>query len=221
MAQAMTGSQAQLRRPMISEDEVADLAQRYGVPARRAYWVQADEYIRAFRWRTDSDRRAEVVFVIQNPAGQIWLHAKAHYPSHIFRLLSGGVHWEERILDALLREVEEETSLTCTVERFLGLLTYNFQYGEEVAYFASYIFALRTDFTMPVCWRDNEISAFRAVLPSQLLDVANDLRNLIGERHGWGQWRALAVEAAYEQLASAPPPHASSSTLAPGTLLHG
>jgi ADP-ribose pyrophosphatase YjhB (NUDIX family) len=204
MVQTATGTHAQIRRPMVSEEEVADLAQRFGSPVRRAYFVQADEYIRAFRWRSDSDRRAEVVFAIQNPAGQIWLHAKAHYPAHIFRLLSGGVHWEESIEHALMREIEEETSLRCNIERFLGLITYNFHYGEEVAYFASYIFALRTDFSMPNCWRDNEISAFRAVLPSQLLDVANDLRNLIGDRHGWGQWRALAVDVTYEQLVNAP-----------------
>jgi len=201
MVQTATGAHAQIRRPMVSEEEVADLAERFGSPVRRAYLVQADEYIRAFRWRSDSDRRAEVVFAIQNPAGQIWLHAKAHYPAHIFRLLSGGVHWEESIEHALMREIEEETSLRCHIERFLGLITYNFHYGEEVAHFASYIFALRTDFSMPNCWRDNEISAFRAVLPSQLLDVANDLRNLIGDRHGWGQWRALAVDVTFETLA--------------------
>lgn len=200
MPQPVTHVQSQMRRPMISEEEVEFLADQYGAPVRRAYWIQADEYIRSFRWRTDSDRRAEVVFVIQNPASQIWLHAKAHYPAHIFRLLSGGVYWEESIVDALYREIDEETSLKCTIERFLGVLTYHFQYGDEVAYFASYVFSLRTDFTPPACLRDNEISAFRAVMPSQLVDVSNDLRNLIGDRHAWGQWRAIAVDVAHEQL---------------------
>jgi hypothetical protein len=40
------------------------------------------------------------------------------------------------------------------------------------------------------------------VLPSQLLDVSNELRNLIGDRRGWGQWRALAVDLVSERLAS-------------------
>ena len=202
MSQPVTHFQSQVRMPMISEEEVAFLAEHYGAPARRAYWIQADEYIRSFRWRTDSDRRAEVVFVIQNPAGQIWLHAKAHYPAHIFRLLSGGVYWEEPIVDALYREIDEETSLKCTIERFLGVITYHFRYGDEVACFASYVFALRTDFTPPACLRDNEISAFRAVMPSQLVDVSNDLRNLIGDRHTWGHWRAMAVDLVHETLMS-------------------
>ncbi len=81
------------------------------------YVLHADERLRIHRWRSDSDRRAEVVFAIQNPANLVWLHAKAHYPSHIFRLMSGGVQWHERIEDALFREIDEETSLTCEVEK--------------------------------------------------------------------------------------------------------
>ncbi len=201
MMQPATPDRTQPSLPMISEEEVAELITCYGAPIRRTCWIQADEYIHAYRWQPNTDRRAEVVFAIQNPAGQIWLHAKAHYPARIFRLLSGGVHLNEPVEAALWREIDEETSLHCTIERFLGLVTYHFTYGDEVAHFASYIFLLRTDFTQPQCLRDNEISAFHAVLPCQLLDVSNDLRNLIGDRQRWGQWRALAVDVVYEQLA--------------------
>ncbi len=200
MSQSFGGMGVQVHKPMICEDEVQELVARYGAPVRRNYWIQADEYIRSYRWQPTSDRRAEVVFAIQNPAGQIWLHAKAHYPARIYRLLSGGVHPAEGVEEALWREIGEETSLSCTIEKFLGMITYHFTYEDEVAHFASYIFTLRSDFTQPVCERDNEISAFHAVLPSQLGDVSNDLRNLIGDRHGWGQWRALAVDLVHEQL---------------------
>jgi ADP-ribose pyrophosphatase YjhB (NUDIX family) len=202
MSQPFGSMGVQVNKPMICEGEVQELIAQHGTPVRRNYWIQADEYIRSYRWQPTSDRRAEVVFAIQNPAGQIWLHAKAHYPARIYRLLSGGVHPHEGVADALWREIAEETSLDCTIEKFLGLITYHFTYAEEVAHFASYIFTLRSDFTQPVCERDNEISAFHAVLPSQLGDVSNDLRNLIGDRHGWGQWRALAVDLVHEQLMS-------------------
>jgi 8-oxo-dGTP pyrophosphatase MutT (NUDIX family) len=92
---------------MICEEEVNELARRYGVPVRRTYHIQADEYIRAYRWRRESDRRAEVVFAIQDPDGKIWMHNKAHYPAHLCRLPSGGVGWQESIYHALLREVKE------------------------------------------------------------------------------------------------------------------
>lgn len=200
MSEADRSMVVDVSKPMIDEDEVQELIAKYGNPVRRTYSIHADDYIRSYRWQPTSDRRAEVVFAIQNPAGQIWLHAKAHYPAAIFRLLSGGVHPDEGIEEALWREVAEETSLDCTVERFLGLITYHFTYNDEVAHFASYIFTLNADFTQPRCERDNEISAFCAMLPSQLGDVSNDLRNLIGDRHGWGQWRAMAVDLVHEQL---------------------
>lgn len=201
--QTMVSSSApniRVRRPMISEEEIRELAVRYGEPARRSHIVHADEYIRRYRWRTDSDRRAEVVFAISDPAGRILLHAKAHYPTHIYRILSGGVGWEESVEEAMLREAAEETNLPVTIERFLGVIAYEFHYYEERAHFVSYVFHLRTDFTEPKCVRDDEISAFRTVLPGQLLDVSAELRNLIGDRRGWGQWRALAVDLVYEEL---------------------
>ncbi len=200
MTSSPTSNGVRTRYPMISEAEIQELTARYGQPVRRGHLLHADEYIRRYRWRTDSDRRAEVVFAIADPAGRILLHAKAHYPTHIYRILSGGVGWEETVEAALLREVAEETNLPVTIERFLGVIAYEFHYREEVAHFASYIFYLHTDFSEPVCVRDNEISAFRTVLPGQLLDVSAELRNLIGDRRGWGQWRALAVDLVYEQL---------------------
>ncbi len=118
----------------------------------------------------------------------------------IYRLPSGGINLAEAVEAALFREVEEETSLTCTVERFLGLLSYQFRYGDETAEFASYVFVLRTDFAQPVCQREDEISGFCLCCPAQLLDVSSELRNLIGSRYGWGQWRALAVDLVYEEL---------------------
>lgn len=200
MAPPDTSLSVDARHPTISEEEIRALAACYGEPVRRSYILQADEYIRRNRWRTDSDRRAEVVFAITDPSGSVLLHAKAHYPSHIYRILSGGVGWNESVEAALLREVAEETNLPVTIERFLGVIAYEFHYQDEIAYFASYVFHLSTDFSEPVCVRDNEISAFRKVLPSQLLEVSNELRNLIGERRGWGQWRALAVELVHESL---------------------
>ncbi len=109
----------QQMRPMILAEEVECLVSQYGTPARRSYRVEADEYIYSYRWRKDSDRRAEVVFAIEDCDGGIWVHAKPHYPAHIFRLPSGGVQWDEAVQDALMREVAEETGLDVTVERFL------------------------------------------------------------------------------------------------------
>ena len=200
MTTSLGSSTEAIHLPMIDEQEVDMLAARFGLPLQRTHMLEADDYIHGYRWSKEPDRRAEVVFAILRPDDTVLLHTKANYPSHIFRLLSGGIGMDETVLDALWREVAEETGLPCTVEGFLGLLTYQFHYQGEFADFASYIFTLRTDFTEPVCERDDEVSGFRPVLPSQLLDVSNELRNMIGNRHCWGQWRALAVDLVHEQL---------------------
>ena len=200
MRETAVSTRALTRRPMICEDEVRQLAQSYGSPVRRTFNIQADEYIRAYRWRKDIDRRAEVVFAIQNSQGCIWLHAKRHYPCHVFRLPSGGVEWDETVIDGLHREIDEETGLSFSVECFIGVIHYQFLAGDRVAEFASYVFHLRCADAQPVSDPSEQISEFRTILPSQLAQAAADLRNLIGDRRGWGQWRALAHDLVYEHL---------------------
>jgi ADP-ribose pyrophosphatase YjhB (NUDIX family) len=188
--------------PTIDEDEVAMLVRQYGLPKRLRYAVQADDYIHSYRWRKDSDRRAEVVFAIQNDSGRVWVHAKAHYPLHIFRLPSGGINWDEAVEVALLREVQEETALDVQIERFVGLIEYTFFYGTSTVEFASYIFHLSSSGGFPVASEGEDICEFRPVLPRQLSRIALDLRNLSGERRGWGQWRALAHDVVCESLST-------------------
>ncbi len=188
--------------PTIWADEVAELAALYGQPVYRSHNIQADEYIYSYRWRKDSDRRAEVVFAIQNTAGGIWVHAKPHYPAHIFRLPSGGVHWDEAIEAGMLREVEEETGLTVSIERFVGLVEYHFYHGDSTVMFASYVFHLKSAGGAPIIHASEQISEFRTVAPQQLCEVAANLRNLNGNRRGWGQWRAFAHDVIYEYLSS-------------------
>jgi 8-oxo-dGTP pyrophosphatase MutT (NUDIX family) len=189
-----------VRLAAVLGDEVASLSRKYGAPERLLYSIQADDYIYSYRWGKDSDRRAEVVFAIQDPSGNIWVHAKSHYPAHIYRLPSGGVHWDEDIETALLREVQEETGLPVRVERFLGLLEYTFYYAGSTAEFASYVFYLRSGGGKPIAEAGESICEFRPIPPTGLSEIAVDLRNLIGDRRGWGQWRALAHDLVYERL---------------------
>ncbi len=206
MTCAVRSRRERLRLPMIDEREVAELSACYDAPVRRRFEIQADDYMHAARWRAeqDVDRRAEVVFAILGKRGEVWLHTKHSYQVPIYRLPSGGVDLDERVEDALRREVQEETQLFCRIERFLGLLHYRFHWQEPTGSsstreFASYIFLLCTESEPSRCYND-EVAGFMPVLPAQLNHTAVDLRNLIGKRRVWGQWRALAHDLVYEQL---------------------
>jgi ADP-ribose pyrophosphatase YjhB (NUDIX family) len=189
--------------PMIISDEVAELSAHFGAPVQRTFDMQADDYIYRYRFNPKCDRRAEVVFAIEDEAGQLWVHTKPHYPQHIFRLPTGGVHCDELVVEGLLREVKEETCLPVEIVRFLGIIEYHFWYGEAMAPFASYIFHLRsTCVDCPTIQQGEPISEFRAVVPAEIRQLAMELRNLAGVRRAWGEWRALAHDLVYESLTS-------------------
>lgn len=189
------------RLPMIVNDEVAEISARFGTPVQRQFCIQADDYIYAYRFNQNADRRAEVVFAIEDAGGQFWVHTKLHYPQHIFRLPTGGVHCNELVIDGLLREVKEETGIPVEIVRFLGIIEYQFTYGNAVAPFASYVFHLRSQcVACPAPPQGEPISEFRAVSTLQLQQLAGELRGLVGKRRAWGQWRALAHDFVYETL---------------------
>ncbi len=186
--------------PMVHAEELAALAARYGAPGRHSFRVQADDYIYTYRFGRDSDRRAEVVFAIEDPQEGIWVHAKPHYPDRIFRLPSGGVQWDESVEHALLREVAEETGLDVEVMRFLALVEYEFYRDEATVPFASYVFHLKSSGGTPIFQEGEPISAFYGVPPSKLASMADQMRALNGDRRGWGQWRALAHDVVSQYL---------------------
>lgn len=193
-------TRTQWRRPHFEPDEAASLAAHYGEPLRWTVALEADDYTRPYRFSDKCDRRAEAVFAVQDPLGGIWVHAKSHYPRHIYRLPSGGIHWHEDVEQGLLREIDEEMALHVRVERFLGLIQYEFHHEGQVAHFASYVFLVRSAGGTPCPHEHEAITDFRQVLPSQLTQTAADLRNLMGDRHGWGQWRAIAHDLVHQTL---------------------
>jgi len=186
--------------PTVVDTEVASLALEFGMPLRRTIALPADAGTRTWRFGGGGDRRAEVVFAIQDPGGGIWLHTKRQYPRNLYRLPSGGVNWHEPVRDALFREVREETGLPVRVRSFVGLLEYQFHDAGQVAYFASFVFLLQSQGGRPVPCDNEEISGFRLVSPTHLMMTAQELRRLPGERAIWGRWRALAVELVSDTL---------------------
>lgn len=185
----------------MDSQEVAALAARYGDPERRRFILEFGEKEFGY-WRGKSaHRRSEVVMVIRRPNGRVLLHTKRSYPLGTYRLLSGGVHWGEDVLSTLHREAREETGLEVEVERFLGLIEYEFRHADRALPFASYIFLVRTG-GGELAPQDTEeqIMAFREVPLEELEAVARKLEGLPRERRDWGRFRALAHRLVSEVL---------------------
>lgn len=146
-------------------------------------------------------RRAEVVMVVPNEQGQVWLHTKSFYPQGVYRLMTGGLEAGEAPHHGLRREVVEETGFKVKVQRCLAVVTYTVAAAEGRFPFVSYIFLTTPTQGQPHPTDPKEaITHFQAVTISDLADIARQLRSLSGEFADWGIFRAIPHEVACQQL---------------------
>lgn len=188
---------------LINPEEIEELARQYGPVERRSYSLEMGR--KSFEyWRRAlaEKRRGEVVFVVKRPTGLI-LHTKDFYPPATYRLPSGGVRWGESVLSALHREAREEMGLEIEVERFLGLLEYEFCCQEETIPFVSYVFLIR-EAGGELAPRDKEerILSFCQVPVAELSAVADSLRAMQEDWRDWGEFRAIAHDFVVEIMRS-------------------
>jgi ADP-ribose pyrophosphatase YjhB (NUDIX family) len=187
----------------IDEFELEALAAAYGEPEVRLIEIEGDEYLFSTRQHRLSGRRGEVVLAIERPGHCVLLHRKGWYAQDVFRLLSGGIEWDESVEDTLSRELEEETGLTLCTTHFLGVLDCHIHYALETLAFPSYVFHLeRTEGELQLPESDEDIVEFRDVTIHDLPSVAEDLRSVPPPKTGWGEWRAIAHDFVYEMLAT-------------------
>lgn len=185
----------------VDPDELLELSDRYGQPKVRQMTLDADEYLfRSRRFRSRS-RRGEVVMIIERTAGNILLHRKGWYEPGVYRLPTGGIEAGESIEDALARELTEETGLRGGDTRFLGVLTCRLRSQAEGFQFTSFLFhILRPRGRLDIPDSGEDISDIREVAISELPKIAGNLRRTPLPRQGWGNWRAVAHDFAYELL---------------------
>lgn len=130
---------------------------------------------------------------ILRPTGRFLLHTKRSYPNAVMRLPSGGIKPGEHIEHALMREIWEETNLECTVDRFVAVLRY--EDATTRASFRTHLFLVRE---ISGSLRSNDlaeqITEWREVAPSELLDYARVLADMNSDWSNWGLFRAAALE---------------------------
>ena len=150
----------------------------------------------------EKPRRGEVVMVVPNKQGHLWLHTKAFYPKGIYRLMTGGIDGGETPHKALKREVKEETGFKVKIDRCLAVVTYTLSDGVNTVPFASYAFLTTPTKGTPQPIDPNEaITAFQAVPAEALFATAQQLRSIEGDFADWGLFRAIAHEVVGEVLA--------------------
>lgn len=106
---------------MNSEEEIEQLSARYGEPIRVGAVLPSNH---SYLADLDDRRTKEVLMVVMRPNGRLLAMTKPLYPMRVFRLPTGGVDGDEPILEALIREVAEETSLEVEITRFLAHIQY-------------------------------------------------------------------------------------------------
>jgi ADP-ribose pyrophosphatase YjhB (NUDIX family) len=178
---------------LIDEKEVAELVQRYGPLERRHYVMEIGERTFA-EWQEAmcNDRRGEVALFIQRPSSNVILHTKEFYPEGTYRIPTGGIERGEDVVTAVHREAHEETGLTVSIERCLGVLEYEFRHREKVMPFVSYVFLLRENSGQLHPQDEGErITSFREVPLAELEAVAQNLRAIEADWRDWGHYRAI------------------------------
>ena len=185
----------------IDERELEQLAAAYGQPEIRTIEIEGDEYLFSTRLYRSRNRRGEVVMAVERPGRCVLLHRKGWYEPGVYRLLSGGIDWDEAVETTLARELEEETGLTLHTTRFLGILDCRIYHASRMVSFVSYVFhLLRTEGILRLPYSAEDITEFRDVAIADLGSVAEDLRHVPPPRTGWGFWRAMVHDFVYETL---------------------
>ncbi len=149
---------------------------------------------------TKDGRRAEICYVMQrsNPAGGLLLHIKRFYPPTGYRLPTGGVQIGEPVLDALQRELYEETGLwlgaapgEVHLQRLLGILTYDlFHRHMGPVEFATYFFLVQMPpgAILQPTDPDEQIAGWEWCDPGELAGVATVLDGVGAQSAAWADW---------------------------------
>lgn len=193
--------------PQATQDELEQLASRYGQPLIRTAKLKASTF---FDPLSKNDRYGEVCMVIRRPNGRLLMMKKAFYPPDTYRLLTGGINHGERVFDALLRETHEETSLEVNVNRFLAIAAYQLSNPRRDAQFYTFAFLLdEVSGTLGAIDEDEKVEAFREIEPQELPLMTEHLERLSttyseeisGTWGDWGQFRAVIHRLVWEALA--------------------
>ena len=192
--------------PQDIQDDLAQLAQRYGQPLTRTVALHATHW---FDPLNRTDRYGEVCMVVRRPDGHLLTMTKAFYPRGAYRLMTGGINHGEAVLDAVLRETHEETGLTVNVNRFLAAVAYRVPALKDAPCFYTFAFLLdEVSGTLGAIDEEEQVEDFREIMPEELPALAEffehtppgESAEIFGDWKDWGEFRAVIHRVVSEAL---------------------
>ena len=189
-----------LRDDLVNPPEMEELLASADGAVLETLELEIDAELYTNRFAKANDRRGEVVFAIRGPQGGTLVHRKTFYAEGIFRLPSGGINHGEPVLEALRREVREETGLAISASHCLGVQDCRLRYNGFSVRFVSYIFHIHQTVGQLRIGPGENIAEFREVSPGGLAEIAALLRREPPPWSGWGRWRALAHDRVHRHL---------------------
>ncbi|GCE27841.1 NUDIX hydrolase [Dictyobacter alpinus] len=192
--------------PQNIQDELARLSTRYGQPIVAYARLHTNE---SFDPVSKKDRYGEVCMVIRRKNGRLLTMIKTFYPEGAYRLLTGGINHGEYVLDALLRETQEETSLQVEVKQFLAVAAYHLTEQDQTPVFYTFAFLLdEIGGVLTVEDEHEQVDDFHEITPAELLPLADRLEqlganyspDLEGRWGDWGRFRAVIHRLVWQAL---------------------
>jgi len=193
-----------------------EAAETCGVPQERHVELAVSPGTMDYWQKILKKRHAEVIPLLERSPGRFLVHTKSFYPAgasdpSVYRLLSGGIRFDEPLLEAVRRETHEETNLDIEIVRFAGILRHTFRLAGDRAQgnwdpsdrldFWSHLFWLRpTGGELRVNDPDESITGFRDASLDELLHLAEQLESLESGWADWGCFRACGHRFAVDLL---------------------
>jgi ADP-ribose pyrophosphatase YjhB (NUDIX family) len=103
----------------ITENEITQLAGRFGEPMRKSFTVPSSSREIEFIKSTRRDGRYHDFTLYIFHEDKVIVNAKHFYPPGLYRAPSGGVNKGEDIICGIMREAMEETGCKIELQRFL------------------------------------------------------------------------------------------------------
>ncbi len=197
--------------PQDIQDDLTQLAQRYGQPIIHDATLEFNTRNALFDPLNATDRYGEVCMVVRRPNGRLITMIKTFYPRGGYRLMTGGINFGEPVLDALLRETYEETGLEVKVRSFLAAVSYRVPAVNPQPLFYTFAFLLdEISGTLGAIDEHERVESYREVLPTELPQMADFLSHIPrhtsdefgGDWHDWGIFRSVIHRLVWQALQS-------------------